>query len=173
MKIKDFESSFLRKDNFKIKTVLEIFVKYKKDILIGISLIIFLLIIFFIFNRNDEKDMLRPSIDDNFIEQNKKTINNSGQVLEYDFTEAMDHIGEYAKVKGEVLRIFTAKSGVTFLDFCEDWSSCSFSAVIFSSDLKKFTDISQYERKVVITGQIKSYNGKAEIILKNPDQIEY
>lgn len=96
----------------------------------------------------------------------------SGEVGEYDFTEAMDHIGEKARVTGEVLRVFTAKSGVTFLDFCEDFSDCQFSAVIFASDRDKFPDVNSYKRKVTITGIIKSYNGKAEIILKNPEQVE-
>ena len=90
----------------------------------------------------------------------------------YDFTEAVEHIGEKASVKGKVFRVFTSKSGVTFLDFCEKFDDCPFSAVIFASDLEKFPNVKQYERSMTLTGLIKSYNGKAEIILDSPDQIK-
>lgn len=98
--------------------------------------------------------------------------NLSDKIPEYDYTEAPDHIGERAVVKGTVVKVFTAKSGVTFLDFCEDFYDCPFSAVIFASDLKKFQDVSKFQREVLITGTIKSYQGKAEIIINNPEQIK-
>ena len=93
-------------------------------------------------------------------------------IPEYNYIEALNHIGERAIVKGKVLKVFTSKSGVTFLDYCESFSDCPFSAVIFASDLKKFPDIKKFERAIEITGIIKSYNGKAEIILNNPNQIK-
>jgi hypothetical protein len=91
---------------------------------------------------------------------------------DYDFTEARDHIGEKAKVRGKVSRVFTAKSGVTFLDFCPEFSGCPFSAVIFAGDTTKFGDLMSYERDVIVSGIIKSYQGSAEIILNDPSQIE-
>ena len=90
----------------------------------------------------------------------------------YDYTAAPDHIGERASVKGTVYRVMTAKSGVTFLDFCQGFSDCPFSAVIFKSDLAKFPDVSRYERAVTVSGVIKSYQGKAEMILSGPEQIK-
>lgn len=90
----------------------------------------------------------------------------------YGYTEAPDHVGEKAKVRGKVLKVFTSKSGVTFFDFCKKSSDCPFSAVIFASDLDKFGDPSKYEREVTISGIIRSYQNKAEIIVNDPDQIE-
>lgn len=144
----------------------------KRGILLGVSSVVVLIVISSIFGGNGGEDIVKPSSDNDLIEKNQKLANNSDQIQEYDFSEAIDHIGEKARVKGKVIKVFTAKSGVTFLDFCKDWSGCPFSAVIFASDQKKFSDINKYEREVIITGLIKSYNGKAEIILENPEQIE-
>ena len=91
---------------------------------------------------------------------------------DYEYTEASGHIGEKAKVRGTVLRVFTAKSGVTFFDFCEPYDDCPFSAVVFASDQPKFGDLSRYDgRSVILTGVIKSYNGQAEMVLSSPDQV--
>jgi DNA/RNA endonuclease YhcR with UshA esterase domain len=91
---------------------------------------------------------------------------------DYDYTEAVDHIGEKATVTGTVQSVFTSKSGTVFFDFCENFQTCTFSAVIFASDVPKFKDLMQYEREVKLTGIIKSYEGKAEIILNGPEQIK-
>ncbi len=90
----------------------------------------------------------------------------------YDYTEAVDHIGEKATVTGTVQKVFTSKSGTVFFDFCDNFQTCTFSAVIFASDVLKFKDLTQYQRAVKLTGLIKSYQGKAEIILNGPEQIE-
>ena len=88
------------------------------------------------------------------------------------YTEAPNHIGEEARVTGTLLRTYTAKSGVTFLDFCKDYKTCPFTAVIFSDDIKKFPDLDSYVGKTVtLTGRIKSYQGKAEIILDEASQL--
>ena len=94
-----------------------------------------------------------------------------GEVHEYDYTEAPDHVGEKASISGKILRVFTSKTDTTFLDFCERFDACPFSAVIFASDKDKFPDLSKYEGKVNITGVIKSYQGRAEIIVSDPGQI--
>ncbi len=91
---------------------------------------------------------------------------------DYDYTEAIDHVGEKATVTGTVTKVFTSKSGTVFLDFCDNFQTCTFSAVIFAGDVPKFKDITQYQREVKLTGLIKSYQGKAEIILNGPEQIE-
>lgn len=143
--------------------------KYKDWISgIGIAGLVFLGA-FFLVGKIDSEEVIRPDGNRKIENQVKGVTDNSGV---YDYAEAIDHVGETATVIGKVERVFTSKSGVTFLDFCEDWSECPFVAVIFASDRKKFGDVSQYERKVRITGTIKLYEGKAEIILKNPEQIE-
>lgn len=89
-----------------------------------------------------------------------------------DYTEAPNHIGETANVRGTLVKAYTAKSGVTFIDFCTDYKGCPFSAVIFADDLKKFPSLQSYVgQQVTLTGKLSSYQGKAEIVLNNPSQI--
>lgn len=90
----------------------------------------------------------------------------------YDFIEAKNHIGEISCIKGKVVQVFTSSKGNNFLNFCSNYKTCTFSAVIFSSDANKFEDVKIYSREnVEITGLVKSYKGNAEIIVKTPDQI--
>src|SRR5579872_5091490 len=73
----------------------------------------------------------------------------SGSSLkQYDYTEAPKHIGEYAKVSGTVINGYTSKKGTTFFDYCADYSNCPFSAVIFASDIGKFSNLSQYKTSI-------------------------
>ena len=90
-----------------------------------------------------------------------------------DYTEANKHIGEHASVRGILINAHTSSSGTVFLDFCKNYKTCPFSAVIFADDAKKFGDLSPYEGATVsVTGKISSYQGKAEIILSSPSQID-
>lgn len=52
-------------------------------------------------------------------------------------TEAPNHVGEYACVVGRVDHIYTSQKGNTFLNFCPDYKTCPFGAVIFGSDAYK------------------------------------
>src|SRR3989338_3370969 len=91
-------------------------------------------------------------------------------VIEY--TDAPAHVGEYASVRGTLVEAYTSKSGTVFLDFCQSYKTCPFTAVIFADDAKKFGDLSRYEGTVVtISGKISLYQNKAEIILSSPSQI--
>ncbi len=82
------------------------------------------------------------------------------------------HTGENTCVEGRVLRVFTARSGSTFLDFCADYRNCQFGSVIFATDRSKFGNLGSLQgRKVEISGEITTYNGRAEIIVRDPKQI--
>lgn len=75
-------------------------------------------------------------------------------------------------MSGRVLRVYTSRSGNTFLDFCEDYHSCPFSSVIFASDRKNFGNVGALDgRKIEIVGEIVTYGGRAEIVIHSPDQI--
>lgn len=90
----------------------------------------------------------------------------------YDYTEAPDHVGEYAAVRGTLVREHVSGSGTVFLDFCANYKSCPFSGVIFADDAQKFGDLSRYAgQTVTLTGAISSYRGHAEIKLSDPSQI--
>ncbi len=92
--------------------------------------------------------------------------------IRIDYTEAPNHIGEYACVVGRVDHVNNPKE-TTFLNFCPDYKTCPFGAVIFGSDVHKFPNPKQYEGETVeITGLIKSYQGRPEIVLKDTGQIK-
>jgi hypothetical protein len=87
------------------------------------------------------------------------------------FHEARKYVGETKCVTGKVLRIKEGRSGTTFFDFCEDYRSCPFTVVVFPRDLKNVGDVRSLAGKdVEIHGQIKLYDGRAEIILKRAAQ---
>ena len=86
--------------------------------------------------------------------------------------EAGRHSGEHTCVEGRVLQVFTSRSGSTFLDFCQDYHNCPFGSVIFAADRTKFGNLGSLEgRMVEILGEITTYNGRAEIIIRDPKQI--
>lgn len=89
-----------------------------------------------------------------------------------DLHSAANHTGENSCVSGRVLRVFTSRSGNTFLDFCQDYRQCPFTSVIFASDRSRFGNLASLEgREVEIRGEITSYNGRAEIVIQDPSQI--
>ena len=90
-----------------------------------------------------------------------------------DYTEAPNHVGEYACVSGKIDHVYTSQKGTVFLNFCQDYKTCPFGIVIFGEDAHKFPNPQQYEGKTLeITGLIKAYQGRPEIVLNAPDQIK-
>lgn len=89
-----------------------------------------------------------------------------------DFHEAQSRAGETGCVSGRVLRAFISRGGNAFLDFCPDYRNCAFGAVVFTSDRSRFGDLETLAgRQVEIQGLITMYQGRAEIIIHDPDQI--
>ncbi len=87
------------------------------------------------------------------------------------FSQAKKHIGETKCVSGKVIDVQTGSRGVHYLDFCEDYRSCPFTVVIFSGDLRHVGDVRQLQGKVVeVHGDVKGYDDRAEIILKDFSQ---
>ncbi len=98
---------------------------------------------------------------------------NNSQINTYDYTDALNHIGENAKVEGNIIDIYKSTGGMTFFDYCKDYKNCAFSAVIFGDNISNFSDLSSYIGKsVIVSGTIKPYQGKAEIVLSSPNQIQ-
>jgi hypothetical protein len=80
--------------------------------------------------------------------------------------------GKSGCVTGLVLRVYAARSGNTFLDFCENYRTCTFSSVIFASDKSKFGDLGTLQgRRIEIRGDIVDYQGHAEIVIHDPKQM--
>ncbi len=87
--------------------------------------------------------------------------------------EAHNYYGQYVTVEGEVVK--THNSGkACFLNFHGNWKRY-FTAVIFAEDFNKFPEDPEkyYNLKTIqVTGLVKEYRGKPEIIIKNPSQIK-
>jgi len=86
--------------------------------------------------------------------------------------DAGKHIGATKCASGKVVRVKQGSKGAHFFDFCEDFRTCPFTVVVFASDLKQIGDVRRLEgRQIEIDGAIKSYDGRAEIILSRPSQL--
>ncbi len=89
------------------------------------------------------------------------------------WNEAHKYYDETKTVEGRI--VASNNTGkVCFLNFHKDWRT-HFTCVIFASDFERFPDHpeSHYlNRRVRVTGLIKEYKGKPEIIIKSPAQIE-
>lgn len=97
----------------------------------------------------------------------------AGTVQVISWQDAAKHYGEYATVEGTI--VATHNSGkACFLNFHPDYKRY-FTAVIFASAFSSFPANPEnyyYGKKVHVSGYIKEYNGKPEIILNDPSQIE-
>ena len=86
------------------------------------------------------------------------------------------YLGRELIVEGKVIDTHRdLKSNTVFLNFEKAYPNQCFTGVIFSSDLYKFVQNPEdyYLNKTVrITGEVKEYQGRPEIILETPNQIE-
>ena len=88
------------------------------------------------------------------------------------FSEAAKLTGQQACISGRVLRVFTSRTGNTFLDFCADYRNCSFTSVVFASDRPKFGDLSTLQgRDIELRGEVRLYRNQSEIVVSDPSQI--
>jgi DNA/RNA endonuclease YhcR with UshA esterase domain len=87
--------------------------------------------------------------------------------------DAGDHVGEYVTVVGRVANVFTSKARNTFLNFGAAHPHQIFSATVFERYADQFDDLHSLEgERVRITGKIRIYEGKPQIILESPTQLD-
>ena len=88
--------------------------------------------------------------------------------------EAPRHFGQVVTVEGLVSDVHHAASGrATFIDIGGRYPNNPFTAVIFLDDANKFPDVDTLEGKTVdITGTIKNYKNRPEIILNDANQVK-
>jgi len=70
---------------------------------------------------------------------------------------------------------YLTKSNTTMLNFGNKYPNQSLTVVIFESDRQNFNvapEESFKDKRVCVTGKIKLYKGKPEIIIKSPNQIK-
>lgn len=78
-------------------------------------------------------------------------------------------------IEGKIASANRSKTNTVFLNLEKSYPNQCFTSVIFSSDQYKFVQNPEdyYLNKTVrIKGEIKEYERKPEIILKDPSQIE-
>ena len=99
--------------------------------------------------------------------------------LGYDVVEACEagkYLGRELIMEGKVAdAYYDLKSNTVFLNFEKVYPNQCFTGVIFSSNLYKFVQNPEdyYLGKTVrIMGEVKEYQGRPEIILEDPSQIE-
>jgi|ERR1051326_2488576 DNA/RNA endonuclease YhcR with UshA esterase domain len=86
--------------------------------------------------------------------------------------QAASHIGETATVEGLATEVKVSRGGTTFVDIDGTYPSQTFTAVVFASDTAAVGDLSSLQGKTVdVTGTIRLYRGKPEIIVKSRSQI--
>jgi hypothetical protein len=87
-------------------------------------------------------------------------------------TEAVKHVGESRCITGKVFRVQQGNKGTHYLDFCDDYRTCTFTVVIFRGDLKHVGDVRQLQDHLIeVHGDVKLYDGRAEIILTDSSQL--
>jgi len=87
--------------------------------------------------------------------------------------DAAKYYGRYATVEGTIVATYDSGKAC-FLNFHPDYKRY-FTAVIFASAFSRFPTSPENHyrgKKVRVTGYIKEYKGKPEIILNDPGQIE-
>jgi hypothetical protein len=85
--------------------------------------------------------------------------------------EAKNHIGEMVTVKGQVVSVHVSKKGDVFLDLGGKYPNAPFTAVCFKEAIPT-ADLKALQGKTVsITGKVKDYQGRIEIILDTAAQI--
>lgn len=84
-----------------------------------------------------------------------------------------DRIGMVARVRGQI--VSTKNTGkAAYLNFHADWKT-HLSVVIFSADFPRFGGDPATlfkDKEVIVTGRVKQYQGRPEIIVSSPEQIE-
>ena len=91
--------------------------------------------------------------------------------------EAKDHIGEMAVICGKVYttKFFDGKGKKpTFLNLGASYPNQSLTVVIFEKDRLKFQyepDTYLLDKNICVTGRIKLYKEKVEVIISEPDQM--
>ncbi len=89
-------------------------------------------------------------------------------------SEAPKKLGSTLCITGKVLSVKQSPSGAAwFLDFCEDYSQCPFSAVVFTRDLRDVGDVRMLAgRTVEVHGKLRLYKGVPEIIIRDARQLK-
>ncbi|MFX4296596.1 nucleotide-binding protein [Pseudosulfitobacter pseudonitzschiae] len=87
--------------------------------------------------------------------------------------DAPQYIGQEMTVEGVVSQVSSSSGGTTFINFGGRYPNHTFYGVIFRNSASHFSGVHALEGKTVaISGTLKLYKGKPQIILSSPNQIK-
>lgn len=92
--------------------------------------------------------------------------------------DAQEHIGEFAKVCGQVVQVIfreSSRSRPTFINFERKYPAQPFYAVVFGSDREKFEDKvfdTLQGSNACVIGRIGLYRGRPQIVVEQPTQLQ-
>jgi DNA/RNA endonuclease YhcR with UshA esterase domain len=97
----------------------------------------------------------------------------TGQTVRISATDAVRYVGQSVTVEDVVLQVsHSGKSNTTFLNFGGRYPNHTFNAVIFASAASHFPNPDQWEgRRVRVTGRIRMFQGRPEVVLDQPSQL--
>lgn len=87
--------------------------------------------------------------------------------------DAAKHVGEKVTVEGVVVQVSgSIPSEPIYLNFGARYPKQLMAAVVFAANRAAFPDAAKWEgKKVRVTGTVKLYRGKPEIVLDDPAQL--
>lgn len=103
----------------------------------------------------------------------RNSTQGSREVKEISWEEAADFYGQTVRVRGKVVAANNTGK-VCFLNFHRNWRRY-FTVVIFASDFNRFPQPPEklyFGREIKVYGLVREYQGKPEIIVSSPEQIE-
>ena len=85
-------------------------------------------------------------------------------------------VGQYKTIEGNIVQVKLmkrSKGDICYFNFTDKYPKNDFTVVIFQRDHKKFDNLKKYANKAVrVTGKVKLYKGRYQIIINNPRQIK-
>ncbi len=89
-------------------------------------------------------------------------------------SEAPNKLGSTVCITAKVLSVTQSPSGAAwFINFCEDYTQCPFSAVVFARDLRDVGDVRMLAgRTIQVHGKLVLYKGVPEIVIHDARQLK-
>lgn len=87
--------------------------------------------------------------------------------------DAANYNGKSVTVVDTVSSVYLSKTGTYFINMGGEYPDNEFTAVIFKRNTLKFSNVESLEGKVIeVSGKVKEYRGKPEIVVNNKKQIK-
>lgn len=104
-------------------------------------------------------------------QESKSSATKTNTPIRISATEAKEHIGAEAVVKGKIAEVNVGER-ITRLNFEEAYPKTPFTAVIFPRSTNQFPEIEKLKNKTVeVSGKIAAYRERPQIVLTSSNQV--